>query len=200
MPGALDLTWNQYGNDWKKKEKKMKTRMLLAIGSAVILSGLTLAKTGADISPRAIDRIQKEVRHELVMLPFLGVFDNLAYKLNGSEVTLVGQVTWPSLKSDAANAVKSIEGVERVDNRIEVLPVSPFDNTLRLHLFRAIYGFGQLQKYALGVNKPIRIIVKNGHVTLEGLVDNTVDRDIVEIQAKGVANAFSVKNNLQVAK
>ncbi len=95
-------------------------------------------------------------------------------------------MTRPSLKADAGNAVKSIEGVERVNNQIEVLPVSQFDNTRRLRLYRAIYGFGQLQKYAFGVNKPIRIIVKNGRVTLEGLVDNTVDRDIAEIQAKGV--------------
>jgi hyperosmotically inducible protein len=201
MLGAgLGMEWTQEVLGKKDRGKKMKTRMLLAMGCAVILGGLTQAKADAEISPRALDRIQKEIRHELVMLPFLGVFDNLAYKLNGSEVTLVGQVTRPSLKADAGNAVKSIEGVERVDNQIEVLPVSQFDNTLRLRLYRAIYGFGQLQKYALGVSKPIRIIVKNGRVTLEGLVDNTVDKDIAEIQAKGVPDIFSVRNNLHVAK
>jgi hyperosmotically inducible protein len=184
----------------EKREKKMKTRKLWAMAFAVILGGLTQAKTSTEISPRALERIQKEIRHELVMVPLLSVFDHLAYKLNGSELTLFGQVTRPSLKSDAENAVKSIEGVERVDNQIEVLPVSLLDNTLRIRLYRAIYGFGQLQKYALGVNQPIRIIVKNGHVTLEGVVDNTVDRDIAEIQARGVADAFSVKNHLQVAK
>jgi osmotically-inducible protein OsmY len=151
------------------------------------------------LSARA-DHIQKEVRHELVMLSNVGVFDNLGYKVNRCEVILIGQVTRPTLKSDAASAIKSIEGVERVRNQIEVLPMSPFDNALRLRLYRAIYGYNQLQKYALGVTKPIRIVVKNGQVTLEGVVDTEVDRDIAGIQASGVADVLSVKNNLQITK
>jgi hyperosmotically inducible periplasmic protein len=178
----------------------MKSRMLLIIATAGVLSSLATAKVSSEISPRALDHIRKEVRHELVMLPFLGVFDTVGYGIDGSTVTLVGQVTRASLKSDAGNAVKSIEGVERVDNQIEVLPVSHFDNVLRLRLYRTIYGFSQLQKYALSVDKPIRIIVKNARVTLEGVVDCVVDRDIVGIQANSVADVFSVKNNLQIAK
>ena len=134
------------------------------------------------------------------MLPYLDVFDNLAYKVEGYNVTLMGQVTRPTLKSDAENVVKKIEGVEKVDNQIEVLPVSPMDDRLRLRLYRAIYGYPSLQKYALGVLKPIRIIVKNGHVTLEGVVDNASDKNVAGIRANGVPGIFSVTNNLAVVK
>jgi hyperosmotically inducible periplasmic protein len=111
---------------------------------------------------------------------------------------LLGQVVRPVLKSDAENAVKRIEGVERVNNQIEVLPPSSMDDQLRLQLFHAIYGFPSLEKYALGVQKPIRIIVKNGHVTLEGVVDNQADKDLVNVRARTVPGTFSVDNNLQV--
>ena len=149
-------------------------------------------------SDKAVQRIQREVRHELLMLPYLGVFDNLAYKVDGYNVTLYGQVTRPTLKSDAENVVKRIEGVEKVDNQIEVLPPSPTDDRLRRQLYRAIYGYPPLQKYALGVQQPIRIIVKNGNVTLEGVVDNEADKNVAGIRAKGVPGIFSVTNNLQV--
>jgi len=149
-------------------------------------------------SARSQERIQKEVRHELLMLPWFGVFDNISYKVDGYKVTLYGQVVRPSLKSDAENAVKHIEGVERVDNKIEVLPPSPMDDRLRIQLFHAIYGYEPLQKYALGVQKPIRIIVNNGHVTLEGVVDNEADKNAAGIRANGVPGIFSVTNNLQI--
>lgn len=149
-------------------------------------------------SARSQERIQKEVRHELLMLPWFGVFDNIAYKVEGYNVALYGQVVRPSLKSDAENVVKHIEGVEHVDNKIEVLPPSPMDDRLRIQLFHAIYGYEPLQKYALGVQKPIRIIVKNGHVTLEGVVDNEADKNAAGIRANGVPGIFSVANNLQV--
>lgn len=152
------------------------------------------------VSPKAEQRIQKEVRHQLLLLPYLSVFDNLAYKVNGYDVTLLGQVTQPVTKSDAENAVKSIEGVEHVDNQIEVLPVSPMDDQLRRRLFVAIYGFPSLERYALPVVKPIRIIVKNGHVTLEGVVDNEADKNTAGIRANGVSGVFSVTNNLRVEK
>jgi hyperosmotically inducible protein len=112
----------------------------------------------------------------------------------------MGQVTNPTLKSDAGNAVKKIEGVEQVDNQIEVLPNSPMDDQLRRRLFRAIYYYPALQKYAMGVQKPIRIIVKNGRVTLEGVVDSEADKNIANIRARGVSGSFSVTNNLQVMK
>ena len=149
-------------------------------------------------SVRSQERIQKEVRHELLMLPWFGVFDNISYKVDGYNVTLYGQVVRPSLKSDAENVVKHIEGVEHVDNKIEVLPPSPMDDRLRIQLFHAIYGYEPLQKYALGVQKPIRIIVKNGHLTLEGVVDNEADKNAAGIRANGVPGIFSVTNNLQV--
>jgi hyperosmotically inducible protein len=94
--------------------------------------------------------------------------------------------------------VKHIEGVEKVDNQIEVLPLSPMDDRLRLELYRAVYGYPALEKYALGVQKPIRIIVKNGHVTLEGVVDNEGDKNLAGLRANGVSGTFSMTNNLQV--
>jgi hyperosmotically inducible protein len=151
-------------------------------------------------SQKAVDRITKEVRHELLMLPRLDVFDNLAYKVDGYNVTLYGAVRTPSVKSDAESAVKRIEGVEKVDNQIQVLPPSPSDDRIRLKLYRSIYGYPPLQRYALGVIKPIRIIVKGGHVELDGVVDSAGDKQLVEIRAKGVPGIFSVTNNLQVEK
>lgn len=143
-------------------------------------------------------RITKEVRHELLMLPYFGVFDNIGFQVSGDTVTLVGQVTRPTLKSDAENVVKHIEGVSHVDNKIEVLPPSSMDDQLRLLLFRAIYGYPSLEKYALGVQKPIRIIVKSGHVTLEGVVDSEADKNTAGLRANGVPGIFSVTNNLRV--
>jgi hyperosmotically inducible protein len=143
-------------------------------------------------------RIQKEVLHELLMLPYFGVFDNIAFQVNGGSVTLLGSVTRPTLKSDAANAIKQIEGVDRVVNKIDVLPLSPMDDQLRLSLYRAIYGYGALEKYALGVQKSIRIIVRGGHVTLEGAVDSDADKNLAGIRANGVSGIFSVTNNLRV--
>jgi hyperosmotically inducible protein len=150
--------------------------------------------------PAAEARIQREVRHQLLLLPFLNVFDNLAFRVEGYKVTLMGQVTNPTLKSDAGNAVKGIEGVEQLDNQIEVLPVSPIDDGLRRKLFVAIYGFPALQRYDMPVIKPIRIIVKNGHVTLEGVVDSEADKNLAGIRANTVPGIFSVTNNLRVSK
>jgi hyperosmotically inducible protein len=156
------------------------------------------AAVQAQSTAKSEERIIREVRHELLMLPYFGVFDYIAFKVDNATVTLLGQVVRPSLKSDAENAVKRIEGVERVNNQIEVLPPSSMDDQLRLRLFRAIYGDPGLQKYELGVQKPIRIIVKNGHVTLEGVVDSQGDKDLANIRARGVPGSFSVDNNLQV--
>jgi hyperosmotically inducible periplasmic protein len=168
---------------------------------SVAASGLqTPDQHPSEPSAKAVERIQKEVRHELLMMPYFGVFDNIAYKVDGYNVTLMGQVTRPSLKSDAERAVKGIEGVEKIDNQIEVLPPSSVDDRLRLRLFRAIYGFAPLQKYELGVNKPIRIIVKGGRVTLEGVVDNEGDKNVAGIRANTVSGIFSVTNNLRVVK
>jgi len=175
----------------------MKFRIFSVVLSAVLVASLSLAQQAGD---KSTQRIQKEVRHELLMLPYLGVFDNLAYRVDGSTVTLLGQVTRPTLKTDSERAVKSIEGVEKVDNQIEVLPPSSMDDQLRRRLYRAIYGYPSLQKYALGVQQPIRIIVKSGRVTLEGVVDSEADKNAAGIRANGVSGIFSVTNNLQVVK
>src|ERR1035437_1255526 len=180
----------------------MKHRLPVLLASLLALVTLGAAQDAQRDQPSAKsqERITKEVRHELLMLPYFGVFDYIAYKVDGYNVTLLGQVVRPVLKSDAENAVKHIEGVEKVDNQIEVLPPAPMDDRIRTRLFRDIYQYPALQKYELGVQKPIRIIVKNGHVTLEGVVDSEGDKNLAGIRANGVSGTFSVTNNLQVVK
>ena len=149
---------------------------------------------------RAEDRITREVRHELVMLPYYGVFDNLTYRVDGSTVTLMGEVTRPTLKSDAGNVVKRIEGVDKVDNQIKVLALSSVDDRIRLAVYRAIFSQPGLDRYALQAVPPIHIIVENGKVTLVGVVNSQTDKDQANIRANGVPGVFSVVNNLQVEK
>ena len=156
-------------------------------------------QTGRD-SSQVQRRLEREVRHELVTLPYYDVFDNLEYRVDGGTVTLSGQVVRPTLKSGAENVVKTIEGVERVTNNIEVLPLSPNDDRLRVAVYRAIYGHTALQRYSVRSVPPIHIIVKNGNVTLEGVVANAGDKNIANLQANGVSGVFSVKNNLRVEK
>ena len=146
------------------------------------------------------DRITREVRHELVMLPYYGVFDNLAFQVNGGTVTLLGQVTRPTLKSDAENVVKHVEGVTQVVNKIQVLPVSDMDWQTRRAEFRAIYSEPTFTKYAYQAIPPIHIIVDNGHVTLVGVVDSQADKNMAGVRANSVPGVFSVTNDLQVSK
>lgn len=144
--------------------------------------------------------LEREVRHELVMLPYYGVFDNLAFRVEGETVTLMGQVTRPTLKSDAEAVVKRIEGVETVVNKIEVLPLSPNDDRIRRATYRAIFGTQGLDRYAMQAVPPIHIIVSRGHVTLEGMVASEGDRNLAYLKANGVSGVFSVTNNLRVEK
>jgi hyperosmotically inducible protein len=182
------------------------TRSLLATSLAALLASGSFAFAGTRSGPPAKstqnsnyqDWLTNQVRHELVMVPWLSIFDNLSYSVNGSEVTLYGQVVNPTLKIDANNAVKHIEGVTKVNDNIEVLPLSPFDNGIRRAEYRAIFRQPALQRYALGTLPPIHIIVENGHVTLEGVVDSQGDKDLAGLQANGVPNVFSVTNNLKV--
>ena len=177
----------------------MKLRNL-GLGVGVVALALSLS-AGASTSDQGIPRIQKQVRHELNMLPYVNAFDYMTFTVDANgTVTLNGDVTNPMVKSDATNAVKRVEGVEHVDNKIQVLPVSFFDNGLRARLFRTIYGYGPLQRYGVGSNKSIRIIVDNGHVTLMGIVDNNADKIIAGIRAGEVPGVFSVENQLQVVK
>ncbi len=152
-----------------------------------------------ELSAKGVDRIIREVHHQLVLLPFYSVFDNLAYKVTpDGTVSLLGQVVNPTLKSDAENSVKHIEGVTRVDNQIEALPVSPNDDRIRRDVYRAIYGNEALSPYSLRAVPPIHIIVKNGHVTLTGVVARQMDKQLAEMQTKSVSGVFSVNDDLQV--
>jgi hyperosmotically inducible protein len=182
-----------------KGEKTMKKLITLAVSLLVLPIG-AVAKNQKFVSvfDRSWNRVEREVRHELVTLPSYGVFDNLAFQVDGGTVTLLGQVSRPTLKTDAERVVKSIEGVERVINRIEILPLSPYDNRIRLATYRAIYGNTALNRYALQAVPPIHIVVKNGNVTLEGVVANEGDKNIADIQARSVPGVFSVTNNLRV--
>ena len=141
--------------------------------------------------------IAKHVRHELVMLPYYNIFDDLAFRVEGSTVTLLGAVVRPTLKDDAGRVVKKVPGVQQVVNNIEVLPVSPMDDQIRRAEYRAIYGDPSIStRYGFRALPSIHIIVKNGHVTLEGVVANQMDKSIANIRANGAPNVFSVTNNL----
>lgn len=152
------------------------------------------------IPARAEERIQREVLHELRLLPYYSVFDDLEYEVKGYEVDLIGQVVRPTLKSDAEAAVKHIEGVEKVVNKIEVLPLSPNDDRIRRAVYRAVYSRPGLDRYALQAVPPIHIIVKNGNVTLVGVVASEMDKNLANIAANGVSGVFSVANKLRVEK
>jgi len=144
--------------------------------------------------------LSDKVRHELAMLPYYNVFDELGYQVDGGTVTLTGEVTNPVLKSDAEHVVKHIEGVQTVVDKIEVLPLSPFDNQIRRAEYRAIFSYGPMYRYAMGALPSIHILVKNGHVTLEGAVASQMDKNIAGIRANAVPGVFSVQNNLQVVR
>jgi hyperosmotically inducible protein len=179
----------------------MKTsfvKFTLGIAGALLL--IPFAARAASPEARVLASLEKEVRHELVMLPWLGVFDNLEFQVKGDTVVLSGQVTRPTLQKDAERVVSRIEGVTKVINNIEVLPLSPFDNRIRRAAYQQIYGFSALSRYSLGAVPAIRIIVKNGHITLHGVVANEGDRTIAGIRANGVPGAFSITNGLQVEK
>lgn len=143
-------------------------------------------------------QLSKQVRHALVTVPWYGVFDNLEYTVNGTEVTLSGQVVQPVTKSDAASAVKHLEGVTHVVDNVTVLPLSNFDDSIRRAEYRAIFGAATLSRYSMGAIPAIHIIVDNGHVTLIGAVDNQTDANVARIRALSVPGVFSVTNNLRI--
>jgi hyperosmotically inducible protein len=152
-------------------------------------------------SPANESRVIKEVRHQLVMLPFYSIFDDLSFKVNGGTVTLLGAVTRPVLKSDAENVVKNVEGVTQVNNQIEVLPLSPMDDRIRRAMARTIYGDPNIgTRYGYQALPSIHILVKNGNVTLEGIVANQFDKNLINTRAQSVPGVFKVTNDLQVEK
>ncbi|MDZ4799757.1 MAG: BON domain-containing protein [Bryobacteraceae bacterium] len=178
--------------------KNVFKNFALTLAAAVVLAPFAQGAVSAAQSKAGLTGLEKDVRHELVMLPYFGVFDNLEFQVNGDQVILMGQVTRPTLKSDAENVVKRIEGVTKVVNNIEVLPLSPFDDQIRLATYRTVYGFGPLSRYNWGPVPPIHIIVKNGEVTLTGFVANEGDRNMANLRANGVSGVFSVTNDLKV--
>lgn len=142
--------------------------------------------------------LSDKVRHELNMLPYYGVFDAITYQVNGDEVTLGGAVHYPVLASDAANVVKNIPGVASVSNQIEVLPVSRFDDQIRLAAWRAVYSWPTMSRVVTMPLPPVRILVKNGDVTLVGVVPTQADKDALNLRVNEIPNVFSVKNELAV--
>ena len=177
--------------------KKSFAGIILAlITSVAVTSGVAANPNNAATDANTIRKIRKE----LVMLPFYGVFDNLAFRYEEGVVTLYGQVSRPTLKKAAARVVERVAGVDQVVNRIEVLPLSNFDDRIRVAAYRAIYRQPGLDRLSFQAVPPIHIIVKNGNVTLEGVAPNKGDATRAFIAANGVSGVFSVKNNLRIEK
>jgi hyperosmotically inducible periplasmic protein len=185
-----------------KKAPRVFLSMVFALGTI----GTALASSNGDVSQpvaantdsRYEQRLAGQVRHQLAMIPQVTVFDNLAYRVDGGTVTLVGQVRNAVIKDVAEKSIKRLEGVERVDNKIEILPASFNDDRIRRQVARAVFNDARLFNYAIQPVPPIHIIVKNGHVNLEGVVRTQTDKDDAFIRANGVSGVFSVQNNLQV--
>ena len=175
-------------------------RKLVSQFTISVVAMLLLAIAPAVASAQGYDnpQLQRKVRHELVMLPYYGVFDNLAYSINGGTVTLYGQVVRASTRSDAEHRVRKIAGVTRVVNNIKVLPLSSFDDRIRAATYRSIARMGGLYRYLQGTNPSLHIVVNNGHVTLEGVVSGSGDRNLAYMAANRVPGVFSVQNNLRV--
>ena len=193
------------------KNRRLNLRGILLAFSLILGVAGNAWSEGKDIQQKAElktrrepgreeQRLERLVRHELVMLPYYSVFDNLAFRIDGSTVELSGQVSRPVLKSDAEGVVKNIEGVEKIVNNIEVLPASPMDDQIRRRVYRAIYRHPAMTRYAIQAVPPVHIIVKNGNVFLEGAVATESDKNIANIQANSVSGVFSVTNNLVVEK
>jgi hyperosmotically inducible periplasmic protein len=174
-------------------EAKMKLLIPVLLTLSAIVPAAMYAKDAKPVT------LPEAVRHSLAMMPRFSVFDELKFSVDGGTVTLTGQVTQPIVKDDAASAVIHVEGITNVVNNIEVLPLSPDDDRLRMAVYRAIYGDRTLApRYGFQAQPPIHIIVKNGMVRLEGVVANSMDRTIAGIRAQGVFGAFQVENDLQV--
>lgn len=174
----------------------------MAVAALAVAVGASMAQPSGSVAAQEVGRpqLEKKVRKELVTLPYFGVFDNLAYEINGSTVTLHGQVVRPSTRSDAERRVSRLRGVERVVNRIEVLPLSGFDDRIRVATYRSLVGTGSLYRYFQGSVPSLHIVVNRGHVSLEGVVAGEMDRRLAEIAARNVPGVFSVTNNLRAER
>lgn len=177
--------------------KTLKGNLLSIVAALAIASSVAVAAP-SETEMTAGQRGNEQVRKQLVTLPYYGVFDNLAFQREGGTVTLYGQVVRPTTRSSAESRVKNLKGVERVVNNIEVLPLSRFDDDIRLRSYRAVFNAGGLYRYALGANPDIHIIVNRGRVTLEGVVATQGDGNLAYIAARGVSGVFEVTNNLRI--
>jgi len=182
-----------------RKASVLATALLLGTGFSAMPLISHAQSNKQQTEPKSRQNLIREVRHQLVLLPYYSVFDNLSFRVEGDTVILEGQAVRPTLKSDAENVVKNIEGVGRVVNNIEVLPPSPMDDQIRRAVYRAIFSEPGLSRYAESAVPSIHIIVKNGNVTLVGVVDSETDKNLANIRASGVPNVFAVKNELVVA-
>lgn len=179
--------------------RTVKGKLFALIASLAIAASAAIAAPVASADQKIDDmRTANKVRKQLVTLPYYGVFDNLAYNIEGSTVTLYGQVVRATTRKDAERRVKKIEGIERVINNIQVLPVSGFDDSIRARAYRTIFRTGGLYRYAMGANPSLHIIVSRGHITLEGVVANKMDAQLANMAANSVPGAFSVTNNLRI--
>jgi hyperosmotically inducible protein len=172
---------------------------MILVGSIGFTLGALGANAGANTNPKVLT-LSDQVHHELVTLPWYGAFDNLEYQVNGTEVILSGQVIseHATTKDDAGKFVSSIPGVTKVVNNIEVLPPSRFDDRIRRAEYRTVFSHAELGRYTMGAIPQVHIIVKNGHVSLEGVVMNQMDKNIAGIVANSVPGVFSVENNLRI--
>ena len=175
--------------------KTINSRLVILV--LLLVAGASMAFAAP---PSAAPDVQtmNEVRKQLVTLPYYGVFDNLAYQVDGDTVTLSGQVVRPMTRKDAERRVARVEGVRTVVNNIEVLPVSQFDDSIRVRTYRAVFRSGSLYRYAMGANPSIHIIVNRGRVTLEGVVSSKMDAQLAYMAARGVPGVFSVTNSLRI--
>jgi hyperosmotically inducible periplasmic protein len=165
--------------------------------------GISPASTGNTGDPtknnKPVKNLTEKVRHELIMLSDFGVFDNLGFTItDANSVILTGQVVRPLLKADAETAVSRINGVSTVVNKIEVLPLSRTDDAIRERAYRAVYLRPDFEKYAIQATPPIRIIVKNGTITLQGVVNDSIDRTKAELAAKTIPGIFKVSDELRI--
>ena len=169
---------------------------------SLAIIGLLAAVPGfAKRAPAAVDPValEKNIGHALQTLAWYGVFDDLSYRVDAAgNVTLAGQVARPVVSRDAVAAVKNVPGVRSVDNQVEVLPLSPFDDSIRLRAYYAIFGHPALSRYAINARSPIRILVKNGEVTLAGVVASELDSQLIETRVRSLPFTFQVTNKLRV--
>lgn len=181
-----------------KTKKNVISQIAISVFATLLLAVAPTALRAQDSRGASNPQLERRVRHELVTLPYYGVFDNLAYQVNGGTVTLYGEVVRSSTRSDAAGRVKRLSGVTHVVNNIKVLPLSSFDDRIRRATYRSIASMGGLYRYLQGANPSLHIVVNNGHVTLEGVVSGSGDKNLAYMAANRVSGVFSVKNNLRV--